>query len=201
MLPLRSAALALLLALPFLAPKSSAAQVSLYGTVDYTRYAFSTSTSNLSYKGGSGGLVTRMFYNFPIQSRLTAGVDLRASYSPGYNGGTFETAALRIGFVPHHVPLRPYFQLGGGVISTRRSDYTVTYFPTGGYIVTPLSGRVTSGAAELVFGLDIRLTDSFDWRAIDYGAVGGVSDSTSGAGFIGTGIVYHLGSTQSKRKP
>jgi hypothetical protein len=58
------------------------------------------------------------FYNFPIQSRLTAGIDGRMSYGLGTRGGVSVTGALRVGFVPKVNPLRPYFQLGGGVVSS-----------------------------------------------------------------------------------
>jgi hypothetical protein len=53
---------------------------------------------------------------------------------------------------------------------------------------------VTNGAAELIFGLDIRLTDFIDLRAIDYGAAAGTSNngSASAVEFLGAGLVYHF---------
>jgi hypothetical protein len=117
-----------------------------------------------------------------FQSRLTAGIDGRVSYGLGTRGGTSATAALRIGFVPKQNPLRPYFQLGGGVVSSAGSD--------------PLQAkRKTNGALQLAFGLDIRLTNSIDLRALEIGgAAGGGSSSSPDAGtsYIDTGVVYHF---------
>src|ERR1700722_13026936 len=101
----------------FLPTKTTQAQVSIYGTGALTNYCLANHGTS-ACKSDSGGFIGGMFYNFPIQSRLTAGIDLRGSYSFGSRGGTSEAAALRIGFVPHRVALRPYFQLGGGVVSS-----------------------------------------------------------------------------------
>jgi hypothetical protein len=60
------------------------------------------------------------FYNFPIQSRLAVGIDGRVLYCAGPHGGTTAAAALRIGFVPVRVPLRPYLEIGGRVVSAVR---------------------------------------------------------------------------------
>jgi hypothetical protein len=62
---------------------------------------------------------------------------------------------------------------------------------------------VTNGAAELIFGLDIRLTDSIDLRAIDYGAAAGPSNNGSGSAivFLGAGAVYHFHPAEPADKP
>ena len=166
--------------------RSAHAQTSIYFTPTLTAYGYASSNST-NFKSDSGGFIAGIFYNFPIDSRLTAGIDARASYSFGPRGGDFETAALRIAFVPEKIRLRPYFQIGGGVVSSSpdpgslpgAADHT----------------RRTNGAAELTLGLDIRLTDSFDLRAIEFGAAAGGSSNSSPdavASFADIGLVYHL---------
>jgi hypothetical protein len=88
------------------------------------------------------------------------------------------------------VILRPYFQIGGGVVTTTVKNYVVVNGNT--FTVVP-SQRFTNGAAEVDFGLDIRLTEHFDLRALDYGAAAGGSSTTDvGMAFLGGGVVYHL---------
>jgi hypothetical protein len=159
------------------------AQASVYGTAAITDFCL-TSNSYTSCESNTLGFLGGGFYNFPIQSRLTAGIDGRVSYGVGTRGGVSATAALRIGFVPHQNPLRPYFELGGGVVSVNGHGYT-TLQPT----------RKTGGALQLAFGLDIRLTDTIDLRAIELGsAAGGGSSSSPGAGtgYLDAGMVYHF---------
>jgi hypothetical protein len=159
------------------------AQVSIYGTVAYTGYGLSPDNGSSYYdKSGTPGFVLGGFYNFPIQSRLTAGLDLRLTNSPGTRGGTAGALALRIGVVPHHVPLRPYFQLGGGFVSSTTDAELINDG------LTP--GTYTTGAITLVFGLDIRITNTIDIRALEIGSQAGPS---AGVGYIDTGIVYHFG--------
>ena len=137
------------------------AQTSIYFAPALTAYGYASGNST-NFKSDSGGFIAGMFYNFPIDSRLTAGIDARASYSFGPRGGNFETAALRIAFVPEEVRLRPFFQIGGGVVSSSPDPASLPG--------TARPVRRTNGAAELSFGLDIRLTESFDLRAIEIGA-------------------------------
>jgi hypothetical protein len=120
---------------------------------------------------------------------------VRGSDSFGNYGGAAFSASLRIGFVPHKVRLRPYFQIGGGVVSGSYEEVTVTC----GIVCTntPITNkRATNGAALVAFGLDIRLTRSFDLRALEYGAEAGPSGTTthyaSGFGFLSSGVVYHF---------
>ena len=174
------------------ATSSAQAQVSAYGMVALTSYGFSYQNSSYNFPVDTAGLVGGAFYNFPIRSRLTAGIDGRVLYGPGSHGGTTATGALRIGFVPTRVRLRPYFELGGGVVSARlNTGQSIEY--------------VTNGAAELIFGLDVRLTDSIDLRAIDYGAAVGPSNNntTSAIEFLGAGVVYHFRPAEpaAKAKP
>ncbi len=170
------------------------AQLSAYATPMFTAFGFSTGSGVDTFSHGSGGIGAGIFYDFPIQSRLTAGIDLRGSGSFGSYGGEAFSTSLRIGFVPHKVRLRPYFQLGGGVVSAPYNYFnTICSFSCA---TTTSSKRATNGAALLAIGLDIRLTHSFDLRAIEYGAEAGPNgNSTNPAsdfGFLSTGIVYHL---------
>jgi hypothetical protein len=162
------------------------AQTSFYFAPALTAYGYASSNGT-NFKSDSGGFIAGMFYNFPIDSRLTAGIDARVSDSFGPRGGNFETAALRIAFVPEKIRLRPFFEIGGGVVSSSPdpASFADTARPT----------RRTNGAAELSFGLDIRLTDSFDLRAIELGAVAGPSSNATPdavVSFADIGVVYHL---------
>jgi hypothetical protein len=169
------------------------AQVSVYGTGAVAGYSVKPDTSStFSFKSNAPGFVVGGFYNFPIDSRVTVGVDLRLAESPGSKGGTAGAAALRIGVVPHHVPLRPYFEIGGGVISTSTNAELVND--------QVRAGTYTNGAAMLAFGLDVRVTHSLDIRVLDLGAEAGGSTTngatahgSAGAAYADTGIVFHFG--------
>jgi hypothetical protein len=157
------------------------AQTSVYGAVAGTNFCMN-STSGANCKSDTLGFLGGGFYNFPIQSRLTAGIDGRMSYGMGTRGGVSATTALRIGFVPTRNPLRPYFQLGGGVVSSAGRD--------------PLqSTRRTSGALQLALGLDIRVTNAIDLRALEIGGAAGTGSRSSpaaGTSYIDAGVVYHF---------
>jgi hypothetical protein len=157
------------------------AQVSAYGVVGVNAYGFSYQGNAPNYYKSTAGLGGGAFYNFPIQSRMTVGIDGRVFYGPGTFGGVTADAALRIGFVPEVNRLRPYFAIGGGVVSSVQNP---GYEPV----------RVTSGALELLGGLDIRATDSIDIRAVEYGGAAGYSGTgkASQVGFLDTGVVYHF---------
>ncbi len=165
------------------------AQVSAYCMVGLSRYAFNYQ-GDTSFKDDTASFGGGAFYNFPIHSRLTAGIDGRVLYGPASYGGTTADVALRVGFVPTRVRLRPYFEIGGGVVSSVLSP---GYAPQ----------RITNGAAEFLGGLDIRLTDRVDLRAVEWGAAAGVSnnDTTSGVGFLEAGFVYHFHPAQPESKP
>jgi len=178
---------AFFLALPFslACVRALRAQTSVYGAVGLTDFGISNSGgSTIGFGSDSAGLIGGGFYNFATPGRLTAGVDARATYSPGSHGGDAVLGALRISFIPRENPLRPYFQIGGGVVST---SYRNTVYSNGAIITE--SARQTGGALELLFGLDIRVNHSFDIRAIEYGAAAG---SKAGYGFLDAGVVYHF---------
>jgi hypothetical protein len=168
----------LLVFLFLLVPKQNAiAQTSIYGSVAVVNYGINYYNGS-TIKGDTAGLIGGAFYNFPIQSRLTAGLDFRGSFGIGSGGGGLGAAALRIAFVPERVALRPYFQLGGGVATTTFHNGQTT--------------RYTSGGLELAGGLDVRLNNSFDLRAIELGAVAGGTHQSVGSAFVDAGLVYHL---------
>jgi hypothetical protein len=177
--------------LTLLAPPAEA-QVSAYGVVALSSYGFSYQGSSFRLNNDTASFGGGAFYNFPIHSRLTAGIDGRVLYGPASDGGTTADVAVRIGFVPTHIRLRPYFEIGGGVVSAVSNP---GFAPQ----------RITNGAAEFLGGLDIRLTDSVDLRAVEYGAAAGASNNgtTSGVAFLDTGLVYHFHPAQptSAQKP
>lgn len=157
----------------------------MYSTFGFTGGGYGNGT----FKPGSGGPIVGVFYTFPSGSRFKAGVDGRISYSPGYNGGSAYTGALRASFVPNKNRLRPYFQIGGGVASTQLHQTFCSGFSCG-----TTTSSVTNGVLQLDFGLDIRATPNLDVRAIDYGADAGTAGNSAhaGVGFIGAGVVYHF---------
>ena len=169
-----------LLALSATAP-SADAQVSAYGVVGLNGYGFSYRGNSPSSYYDTAGFGGGAFYNFPIRSRVTVGIDGRVFYGPGSYGGTTADAALRIGFVPKVNRLRPYLAIGGGMVTS---------------VVNPGfdPARVTNGALELLGGLDIRMTDSVDIRALEWGAAAGYSSTgiASEVGFLDAGVVYHF---------
>jgi hypothetical protein len=166
------------------------AQVSVYGSVALANYIF-LNNHDTEAKSDTGGIIGGAFYNFPIHSRLTAGIDARGSYGFGDRGGTSAAAALRIGFVPERVVLRPYFQIGGGVVSSTFSNRQLTGPVIQGLTTQPT--RFTSGGVEFDAGLDIRLSHSFDLRALELGAIAPTnSTGAAGSAWLDAGVVYHF---------
>ena len=106
------------IALLTLFASAAEAQVSAYGMVGLSRYGFSYQGDSYSFKDDTASLRGGAFYTFPIHSRLTAGIDGRVLYAPASYGGTTADVALRVGFVPMRNRLRPYFEIGGGVVSS-----------------------------------------------------------------------------------
>jgi hypothetical protein len=169
---------------------NAAAQVSAYGSTALTGYTFFNNNTSAT-KSDTGGIIGGVFYNFPIHSRLTAGIDARGSYAFGDRGGTFASAALRIGFVPERVVLRPYFQLGGGVVSSTFRVGQLTGPAIQGLTTQPT--RFTSGGVEFAAGLDVRLSHSFDLRAFELGAIAPANSTGAvGSAWLNAGVVYHI---------
>lgn len=172
------------------------AQTSVYGTVAAARFGFTGDNypNGPSFKPETGAAIVGAFYTFPSASRFKAGLDGRVILSPGYNGGSAYTGALRAGFVPNRNRLRPYFQIGGGVASTQLRE-TIC-----GLTCSISVSRVTNGVLQLDFGLDIRATNQLDIRAFDWGAVAGTSNGSAhaDAGFFSGGVVYHFSAWKPK---
>jgi hypothetical protein len=183
---LQRSTLVLALLSAFTLHQTAKAQTSVYAAATLTSYGFSDN-SDFAFNSDSGGLTLGAFYNFPIQSRLTAGIDGRLEESFAHKGGFNSTVALRIGFVPTKVRLRPYFQIGGGVAHSSYDTFSLS-----GQNATT-SNSVTSGVVQFLIGLDVRLTHSLDWRALEYGADAPTANGiATGVGFLDTGLVYHL---------
>jgi hypothetical protein len=178
---LRSLGLPLGLLVLLCSSRASSAQVSAYGAIAVTGYGIDTNSTGLYEKSGSPGFVIGGFYNFPIDSRLTAGLDLRLTNSPGTKGGTAGAVAIRVGFVPHVVRLRPYLELGGGFVRTTTNAELINDGVR--------SGTYTNGALIITTGLDIRATHSIDIRALE---IGGEAGGNSSVGFVDAGVVYHF---------
>jgi len=170
--------------------KTTPAQISVYGTAAVSQFGFNGGNfGNGSYKPHTGGLTAGAFFTFPSSSRLKAGIDGRVTYSPGYNGGTAYAGTLRLSFVPNRNRFRPYFQIGGGVVSTQLNQTVCN-----GFLCGTTNEQVTNPVAELGFGLDIRATSHVDIRALDFGVGAGAgANSTHSAGTsMGAGVVYHF---------
>ncbi len=181
---------AALLALLFLCltNQTSKAQTSIYGTVSLTNYGYAFNGNSLIVSKDEFGLGGGAFYNFPIQSRLTAGIDARGDFAPEATGGGKVFVSARFGFVPHRNPLRPYLQIGGGLIHAKVPRYS------------NLIGAQTinKGALDLALGLDLRLTPSLDYRLLELESGAGASSATSAASAsLSTGIVYHFPSSKT----
>jgi hypothetical protein len=168
---------------------SGRAQTSVYAAVDATQYAYSSGNSGTgSYEPGTGkytadkvgvGFDGGATYLFPSQSRLKAGIDGRGMYSPGVRGGAGGFGAFRVVFLPRRNPWSPYFQIGGGVLST-----------------TVLSGaigrpriRVSGGTANFDFGVNVRVNSRIAVRAIEFDGIAGSNVLLSS---IGAGVIYTL---------
>jgi hypothetical protein len=148
------------------------AQMSVYGGIDLTNYGFASgNTGTFSYSPGSGkfsyysdgvGFDAGATHLFSSRSRLKAGVDLRAMYSPGSRGGAGGFGSLRVAFVPNRNPLSPYFQLGGGILTTT--------YPSGG---SGQRNRATDGAVDFAFGENVHTRSRLSIRAIELGGYAG----------------------------
>ena len=196
MIRLRSCSLVILSLLLFDPTYTLSAQTSLYGAVALNNYVLYNHGDNAA-KSDTVGFLGGVFYNFPIQSRLTAGIDVRGGYGVGARGGALGAAALRIGFVPTRVILRPYFEIGAGVVTSTFTSKQITGPAIQGLTSQPT--RFTSGGAEFACGLDFRLTDSLDLRAVELGAAASGGSPSVGSAFLDAGLVYHLHPRSSRR--
>jgi hypothetical protein len=181
----------LLVCLPALfVPQFLFAQGAAYGGVSLTNYCYTVNNGlgNQCGTDGAGGTFGG-FYNFPIQSRLTAGLDAHVGFGTGSVKGVKGLASVRFGIMPHHNPLRPYVEIGGGFVSSHIPQLT--------NIVGPQT--ITSGALEIGAGLDVRVTSNVDWRAFEIEGASGGGTRTAGSASVSTGIVYRFPSARARR--
>lgn len=162
--------------------RAARAQAAVYGEIGVTNYGYSVHGGGLTVSSDRLGGTLGGFYNFPIQSRLTAGIDGHVGFGLHTNTGMKGFAAARFGFVPLRNPLRPYLEIGGGVVSA--------HLP---------SGSITTGALELGFGLDVRVTPRLDWRAIELESAAGGGTRNAGSASLSSGLVYHFPSSGRAR--
>lgn len=158
------------------------AQASVYGNVGITDYGYSVVNTSFTVNRARPGFAVGGYYDFPIQSRLTAGIDVRGGYTPGAIGGDKFLVAVRFGFIPNVSRLEPYLQVGGGLFQAK--------IPVGAGIVG--GQTVTSGGIDLALGLDFRITPSFDYRVLEVESGAGAGVKNAGSASISTGLVYHL---------
>jgi hypothetical protein len=170
-------------ALLILLAPSAKAQLSVYATASLTNYGQTVNSSPLVISRDLGGVACGAMYLFPLSERLTLGIDARGAFAPAATGGEKAFVAARFGFVPHRNPVRPYVQVGVGSI-------TAKYLRTTNVVG---AGSVTTVAFDIALGLDVRLTPTLDWRAIEIESGAGEKGSEqSGSASVSTGIVYHF---------
>ena len=162
------------------------AQASVYATVMGGNFGFAGDAyqNGPSWKPHTFGFTGGAFLSLITASRFKPGLDIRGTYSPGFNGGRTYTAAMRLGFVPERAPFRPYAQFGGGYASTQQQNCAGPVCST---------NRVSGGLAQLNVGLDIRLTPQVDIRAFDYArySAGSAGNTSPAARSFSAGLVYH----------
>ena len=101
------------IALLTLFASAAEAQVSAYGMVALSSYGFSYQGSSFSFNADTASLGGGAFYNFPIHSRLTAGIDGRVLYGPASYGGTTADVALRSALFPRVIACGRISRLAG----------------------------------------------------------------------------------------
>jgi hypothetical protein len=141
---------------------------------------------------GFGGGVTLNFLNLHI---IKLGIDLRGSTKPGTTGADTAQGALRLGFQPPWLKIKPYVQAGVGYLATRTTNVTTTPGSS-----TPVGGTFSNQYATygVQGGVDTRLAPFVDLRLIELGVSHafntGISTSAGNATLfsIGTGVVLHF---------
>ena len=166
------------------------AQTSVYVTVMEGNFGFAGDSypNGPSWKPRTTGFTSGALFMYPAPSRFRPGFDIRGAFSSGYNGGRAYTVALRLSFVPDHLPFRPYGQFGGGYASTQlRKPVCI------GSVCGIGSRQISGGVLLLSAGLDIRVAPQLDIRAFDYarytGGSGGLTHPAVRS--FSAGVVYH----------
>jgi len=193
------------------------AQVAVYGLATFTAVEdipagtdlliFTTTTAYLTNSATRPGFAGGALADIPHSGRFAVGLDLRETVSSGTTGGSLFTAAARLALVPRYSRMRPYALLGGGAASGHSP-----IFSGGGFTGPTLAS--SNGVFVYGFGMDVRLTHSFDLRAIDVLIANGHGPASTTPGFLGpidtaypgvsffsidTGILYRFG--EARRPP
>jgi len=162
---------------------------------------FTTTTAYLTNSATRPGFAGGALADIPHSGRFAVGLDLRETVSSGTTGGSLFTAAARLALVPRYSRMRPYALLGGGAASGHSP-----IFSGGGFTGPTLAS--SNGVFVYGFGMDVRLTHSFDLRAIDVLIANGHGPASTTPGFLGpidtaypgvsffsidTGILYRFG--------
>lgn len=178
----------------FAVPRTTPAQVAVYGTGSLASFGFSGDAypNSPSYKPRNTGFTAGVFRNLPGSNfgRFKPGFDARVTYAPGYNGGKAYTGGIRFSYVPYRFPLRPYAEFGGGMVSTQLKQSVCD-----GTVCTSTLQQIHGGGVMLDAGLDIHLARQFDLRAIDFGTTSGGTRGLTSADvkFYSAGLVYRFG--------
>lgn len=201
----RMRTMAVVLSFLTFAPFSAHAQVlSVYGTFSplhasnvQTGLVASSTGYTTQYTGfwapAFGGGVTLNFLNLHV---VKLGLDARGSTKRGTTGADTAEVALRLGFQPPLLRLKPYVQAGVGYLATRTVNISTTS-ATG----APVGGTFGNDYATLGFhaGVDKPLIPFLDFRVVEIGYAhafdAGISSARSSSAnllSISTGLVAHF---------
>ena len=165
---------------------SASAQNAVYGAVALSNYCLQSNGSEASCKSDTVGLSAGDTFLFRSASRLKAGIDARIDASPGDRGGEAFLAALRFTFVPRENRLSPYFQIGGGAITTTYPSVTCTFNGFSSNCITSQS-RKSGGAITFAVGLNVRAGEHLFIRPVE---LMGSAGSTVGHATFGSAVGY-----------
>lgn len=140
-----------------------------------------------------GGGVTLNFLNLHV---VKLGLDVRGSTKPGTTGADTAEVALRLGFQPPLLRLKPYVQGGVGYLATRTINTSTNSTGTG-----QVGGTFSNDYATFGFhaGVDRPLIPFLDFRVVELGFAhafdSGISTARSSSAntfSISTGLVAHF---------
>ncbi len=139
-----------------------------------------------------GGGVTFNFLNLHI---IKLGIDARGTTKPGTSGADTAQGAIRLGFQPPVLKIKPYVQVGVGYLGTRTTNVSTN--PGGSGTV---GGTFTNKYATYGFqaGIDDPLAPFLDWRLIELGVSHalntGITTSAGNANVfsVATGLVLRF---------
>jgi hypothetical protein len=181
----QSFAVALCFTVLILLPNVCHAQVAAYFTYSPTDFLL-TGNASISAGGIANGGTLGVSFEHLHEGRFVTAVDLKNTFaSKTHARGDAAAVDYRIAFVPHRVPLKPFIELGLGVVTVHDPN-AVPYRPT---------PSITDAVLDLALGLDIRLNHSFDLRIADQGDAPFRSNASSGsvgASILDLGVVCNF---------